>query len=416
MKKLLVILVMLVAMNANAQWVQVSNGMGTNKSVNALAVNGSTIYAGTDSSGVYISTNNGTSWTQTSLNNVTTESLLISGTNIFAGTRSNGVYLSTNGGTNWIQTSLNNKSVKTLAANGNTIFAGIFESVVNGIYLSTNNGINCIQTSIGNITVYSIAVIGGNIFAGTVGSYGYPGGVFISTNNGVNWSLTSLNNSTVQCLVGNGNKIFAAVDFFGVYLSTNNGVNWTQTALNYTYGWSFASYGNNVFTGTNYVNSTNNGGVFQTSNNGANWVHQNQGLPSYPSCSALLIANNYIYTGLYMYSVWRHPLSELIGIQNIGTEIPSKYSLSQNYPNPFNPITNVKFSIINSGQVKLIVYDVMGREVQTLVNEKLQPGTYEAAFDGSMQNSGVYFYKLIVRHGGSSTDGFSETKKMLLIK
>jgi len=105
----------------------------------------------------------------------------------------------------------------------------------------------------------------------------------------------------------------------------------------------------------------------------------------------------------------RNPTGNTIGIQNISTEIPSKYSLSQNYPNPFNPITNVKFSIIKAEQVKLIVYDIQGREVQTLVNERLQPGTYEASFDGSMLTSGVYFYKLV-------TGNFTETKKMLLIK
>jgi hypothetical protein len=63
----------------------------------------------------------------------------------------------------------------------------------------------------------------------------------------------------------------------------------------------------------------------------------------------------------------------------------------------------------NAGQVKLVVYDVQGREVQTLVNEKLSAGTYEVKFDGSMLNSGVYFYRIV-------TDGFSETKRMLLIK
>jgi hypothetical protein len=63
----------------------------------------------------------------------------------------------------------------------------------------------------------------------------------------------------------------------------------------------------------------------------------------------------------------------------------------------------------NAGNAKLVVFDVMGREVQTLVNEALKPGTYEVSFDGSMLNSGVYFYKLI-------TDGFTETKKMLMIK
>jgi hypothetical protein len=112
--------------------------------------------------------------------------------------------------------------------------------------------------------------------------------------------------------------------------------------------------------------------------------------------------------------IWRRSLSELVGIQNISTETPSKYSLSQNYPNPFNSMCNVQFSIArhggsSTGNVKLVVYDIQGREVRTLVNERLQPSTYEATFDGSILNSGVYFYKLV-------TNGFTETKKMLLLK
>ena len=104
-----------------------------------------------------------------------------------------------------------------------------------------------------------------------------------------------------------------------------------------------------------------------------------------------------------------------VGIQNISTETPSKYSLSQNYPNPFNPTTKIRFDISldsrfrGNDKVVLKVYDVMGREVQTLVNESLKPGTYETSFDGSMLNSGVYFYKLV-------TGNFTKTKKMLLIK
>jgi hypothetical protein len=97
------------------------------------------------------------------------------------------------------------------------------------------------------------------------------------------------------------------------------------------------------------------------------------------------------------------------GVKLISENTPSKYSLGQNYPNPFNPTTNIKFSIVNSGDVKLVVYDIQGREVQTLVNESLKPGTYEAAFDGSQLTSGVYFNKLFV-------NGFTETKKMLLVK
>ena len=97
------------------------------------------------------------------------------------------------------------------------------------------------------------------------------------------------------------------------------------------------------------------------------------------------------------------------GISPVSTEIPSAFSLSQNYPNPFNPTTKIKFDMSRISDVKITVYDIMGREVQTLVNERLQPGSYEVTFDGSALSSGVYFYKLI-------TEGLKETKKMLLIK
>jgi photosystem II stability/assembly factor-like uncharacterized protein len=98
-----------------------------------------------------------------------------------------------------------------------------------------------------------------------------------------------------------------------------------------------------------------------------------------------------------------------IKINQISTEVPLAYSLDQNYPNPFNPSTKIKFNIILSGIVKLEVYDIIGRKLQTLVNEKLSPGTYETTFDAAGLSSGIYFYKL-------TTDGFSQTKKMLFLK
>ena len=119
--------------------------------------------------------------------------------------------------------------------------------------------------------------------------------------------------------------------------------------------------------------------------------------------------NNYIFDGSNAYIVYRRPLGELIGIQPISNEIPNQFSLSQNYPNPFNPNSKIKFQISKLSEAKLIVFDVLGQEVETLVNEHLKPGIYEVDFDGSNFASGVYFYKLI------ATD-FVETKKMILIK
>lgn len=116
----------------------------------------------------------------------------------------------------------------------------------------------------------------------------------------------------------------------------------------------------------------------------------------------------------------QNPTGNTIGIENISSEIPEGYSLSQNYPNPFNPVTNIKFAIPKSGFVKLTIFDMIGREVETLVNEELTAGTYSANWSAegraSKYSSGVYLYKIQVSQAGSSADEFSEVKKMVLVK
>jgi hypothetical protein len=101
--------------------------------------------------------------------------------------------------------------------------------------------------------------------------------------------------------------------------------------------------------------------------------------------------------------------SRAVGITPIGSIIPEKFSLSQNYPNPFNPVSNIKFDIPKSSLVKIIVYDASGREAGVLVNQQLQPGSYNTVFDGTALSSGIYFYKI-------TAGEFIETKKMMMIK
>jgi hypothetical protein len=91
------------------------------------------------------------------------------------------------------------------------------------------------------------------------------------------------------------------------------------------------------------------------------------------------------------------------------TYLPESFSISQNYPNPFNPSTKIRYSIYTNGFVSLKVYDVLGNEVVTLVNEELSTGEYVVEFDAAGLTSGIYFYQL-------KTEGFVETKKMLLLK
>ncbi len=96
-------------------------------------------------------------------------------------------------------------------------------------------------------------------------------------------------------------------------------------------------------------------------------------------------------------------------IEPISNTIPGTYALYQNYPNPFNPTTHIKFDIAKASNVKLVVYDILGREVKTLVNEFKNPGAYEMQFDASNYASGTYFYRI-------EAGDFVEIKKMVLVK
>ena len=97
------------------------------------------------------------------------------------------------------------------------------------------------------------------------------------------------------------------------------------------------------------------------------------------------------------------------GLINIGNTAPEKFSLQQNYPNPFNPFTSIKYQISNSSFITLKIYDILGNEIETLVNERQMPGAYEVGWNADNYSTGVYFYKL-------TSGSFTDTKKMLLIK
>lgn len=101
--------------------------------------------------------------------------------------------------------------------------------------------------------------------------------------------------------------------------------------------------------------------------------------------------------------------SQSTGINQISSSIPELFRLFQNYPNPFNPSTKINFEISKSSYTNLIVYDILGKAVLKLVDQQLQPGTYEVDFNGSGLNSGIYFYRL-------ETGSFSESRRMLLLK
>ena len=244
--------------------------------------------------------------------------------------------------------------------------------------------------------IYSIAAGGNTLYAGTYN------GVFYSTDNAVTWNQTSLNNESVNALMVNGTTITAGVSFNGVYISTNSGTNWTQTSLNDKDVYSLAQSSNYIFAGTYGF------GIFMSSDNGQTWIPINQNLGE-QYVTVLMVSGNDLYAGTGANALWKRSIAEIIGINQISSNVPSDFNLKQNYPNPFNPVTKIKYDILKSGIVKMSVYDLSGKVVRVLFNEHLSPGTYETSFDGSGFSSGVYFYKL-------ESGSFSEVRKMTFIK
>ena len=392
--------------NIYSQWVQVANGIGNVAILSLVSKSGILFAGGAGTSALYKSSNGGINWT-TVIYDASINSLVANDNFVFAG--GSGLYISSNNGVIW-SNSLLNHVINSLAVNGNTIFAGTSDT---GIFISTNNGSIWTQHVLKNHYIFTLAANGTNVFAGTRDS-----GLYKSNNSGLNWTRSSLNNNHVISLAVNDNQIFAGTNGFGIYTSKDNGSTWVHNSLNNQQVVCFAFYENIIFAGTFW------NGVFVSNNNGYNWIQKNEGLINL-DIHTLCTFNNYLFAGVNWYSVYRRQLGELIGIKPISEKIPQKFSLSQNYPNPFNPVTKIKFDIplsrgVSEGRgvlARLVIYDILGREITTLVNEQLKPSTYEVEWNGNNYPSGVYFYKLITSDPSTSSgQGYSETRKMVLIK
>ncbi|MFZ1082005.1 MAG: T9SS type A sorting domain-containing protein [Candidatus Kryptoniota bacterium] len=420
-----------------AQWVQTDGPYGAN--ISCFAVSGSNLFAGSfDGDGVFVSTNNGASWTvaDSGLTNTNVYSLAVSfdtpsDTNLFAGTNG-GVFLSTNNGTSWtpVNTGLTNTQVNALAvspngAGGTNLFAG----TDGGVFLSTNHGTSWSAADSGlttNTAILSLAVApngagGTSLFAGT------DSGIFLSTNSGASWTAADLGlptNTAVLCLAvspnGEGDTNLYAGTGDGVFLSTNNGTSWIQfnVGLTDTLVYSFAIYSNVIFVGTY-------GGIFYFANDwymlrgkliSEGWLGFNDGLSSIPSVLSLIVSGNSILAGISGLGVWVRPISDVTAVTHDGSNAPMRFSLFQNYPNPFNPTTTIGYALPANSFVTLKVYDLLGRELKTLVNEHQNAGSHSATFNASNLPSGVYFYRLSVGSLSGQTGLFMQTKKLVLIK
>ena len=409
MKKILPFLLLIIITNINpllAQWIQSNWSLSSN--ARCFAVSGNQIFVGTNSQGVFHSTDGGTDWTQVNsgLTNDTIQCLGVYGTNIFAGTPK-GIYLSTNEGTSWtsVNTDLANTSIRAFAVIDSYLFVGTLD----GIFRSTDNGKNgvAVNSGLSSNVIHYLAVVGTTLFTGVLSSQAYR-----STDYGANWTLIK-NTGVYEApnVVANGKLLFIIGG--PPIISTDYGISWSACGVipSPNPRFPYANVSSLAFNGSDIFAATNGSGIYISSDSGKSWSAVNSGLlnsnDKYVSDLVICGSNLFARTNT---GIWRRPLSELItGIKDNVYEVPIRFELHQNFPNPFNPSTTFSFDLYSKSFVTLLVYDALGRKIATLVSEELSPGTYVRQWSGESLSSGIYFYRL---QAGLNT----ETKKLVLLR
>jgi hypothetical protein len=140
---------------------------------------------------------------------------------------------------------------------------------------------------------------------------------------------------------------------------------------------------------------------------GTSWEPINTGLTDINVSSLAVSADGYIFAGTD--SLVFRSVQSTVGVGRIAQGIPHAFKLEQNYPNPFNPSTTIRYQVPTQSHVTLKVFDVLGREVATLVNEAKEPGTYTVQWDAAGVSSGVYFYRL-------KAGDFVQTRRMMVMR
>jgi len=414
LKYLPITIVIIISQSINAQWTNPDLTL-TGRQIQSFAISNSALLSGTDG-GLVRSTDNGTSWTNIGggLPYTNIRALLSVGSypfNVLAGMISGRISMSTNYGDNWTGFPADSVQLPFLASincilersNSSNFLVGTERGVhllpqyyPLSTWIAINTGLPSAETK-----VRAIVEKDGEIFAGT------NGGVYQL--NGFDWiqKNTGLTNTNVTALASIGGFLFAGTSqgsVGGVYISSDNGNNWTLS-LNDAWINSFLTLGSNIFAG-----SVGNG-VWRSTNYGNTWTQINDGLGSGAyNVLSLGADDQYLFAGTVSSSIWRRPLSQVVTNTEDETNLqPKEFSLEQNYPNPFNPSTRIQYQVSGVSHINLKVYDVLGNEVATLVNEEKQAGSYEVDFNASQLTSGVYFYTI---NAGS----FVETKKMILLR
>jgi photosystem II stability/assembly factor-like uncharacterized protein len=422
----IIVVSVLLHQTVSSQWVQQVSG--TTQNLLALQVTSATrIYAAGNTGTFLKTTNGGTNWAGVTVpSTISFLCMQFLDSNLgYIGGDGGGVFRTTNAGVNWLSVSVSPTTAAALTIFFTSASTGYLAGITGFIRKTTNSG--AAWTTIISGTTEDINAI--VFFDANTGWFGSgtltstSGNVIRKTTNaGVTWT-TQLNATThITSLAMINDLTGYAGSTSQVYRTTNGGTNWNQ--LNPGNIGVVNSIVNGASPSIAYI-CCSGGRIFRTNSAGTTWDELASGTTNslkkidlVPNGNSLgWVAGN----GGIILKTTNSGGNPISAVTTNSNEIPSGYSLSQNYPNPFNPSTKISFTIPKSplsfGEgnapsvrgVRLCIYDMLGSEVAVLVNEALQPGSYEIEFDASKLPTGTYFYRL-------STDGFTETKKMVLIK
>ncbi len=362
-------------------------------------------------------TNGGSNWQSTYIDSLWSWSLYFvdNNTGFMVGDKSSSpgiIKKTTNGGINWVTCliGLSNCYFSIYFVDYNTGYAGgKYDAVVK----TTNGGLNWVSKpgAIGGVTFNDVYFFNANT--------GIVTGVRINktTNGGDNWYICNDSDDDYMSIFFVNNSTGYVCSYSGkIFKTTDAGDNWFFID-------SLRQGLNSIFFINPNTGFTCPGGynILKTTDGGFNWIQHS--ISNLYHFNSVYFINN--YTGFIAGDdgmIMKTTNGGNVFVNSITNNIPDKFSLYQNYPNPFNPTTKIKFDIGDfplrrgvGGMTSLKIYDLIGKEIATLVNEQLNPGTYEVTFDarqpglGSNLPSGVYFYQL-------RTDNFLQTKKLILLK
>jgi hypothetical protein len=393
-----------------AQWTPIA--IDPTASIFSLYILDNTIYAGGDSI-LYHSDNGGQVWNRSSkVGNVEYGITSIKKWNntIFVGTAGRGIFSSTDNGLNWtpLNNGLNNigaLEISSLAIRGDSLYAG---TVGEGVFVL--NLLNSVQWN--NFrdglpfgvawNVYSLYNFNGSLISGAGGNakvYINEPGSSVWIEKGFDFSAPEPN---AMIALNNFGDTLIGVSYFGIYRSINQGESWEY----FNPGIGLINFGNITIANSvifAIISKLGRSYLLSSINSGSSWQFEFEFIDiSY----TVEYFNGKLYTGRGngLYSLPYNPTTSDPDIAS-----PDKYELFQNYPNPFNPETVIIWYMPEPGDVSLKVYDVLGNEIFTLINEFQSAGMHKITFNANELSSGIYFYKLV-------TDSFIQARKMSVIK